>query len=161
MAKADVLDRVAADLADGRTQPALQRLGSLVATHPTDLDLRRRLASVHRMTGNRIEAGRWSYLYADADPEEIRAFERAFPSPAVRLRKLRWPARHGYAATEFARRRLTELAEAAAITSERPDARTRAAQFLLRRRRYAIGTAVAALPFAVLGAVTVVQWIVG
>ncbi|GIH13192.1 DUF6584 family protein [Rugosimonospora africana] len=160
MAKADVFDRVAADLADGRTQPAIQRLGSLVATHPTDLDLRRRLASVHRMTGNRIEAGRWSYLYADADPEEIQAFERAFPSPAVRLRKLRWPARNGYAATEFARRRLTELAEAAAITGS-PDARTRMARVLLRRRRYAIGATVAALPFAVLGAVTVVQWIVG
>lgn len=161
MAKADVLDRVAADLADGRTQPALQRLGSLVATHPTDLDLRRRLASVHRMTGNRIEAGRWSYLYADADPEEIRAFERAFPSPATRLRKLRWPVRNGYAATEFARRRLTELAEAAAITDEPPDARARVARLLLLRRRYAIGAAVVALPFAALGALTVVQWIVG
>lgn len=160
MAKADVLDRVAADLADGRTQPAIQRLGSLVATHPTDLDLRQRLASVHRMIGNLIEAGRWNYLDAGADPEEIRAFERAFPSPAVRLRKLRWPARDAYAATEFARRRLVDLADAAGTVGARPATGAQAIVAFLRHR-YAAVAAVAALPFAVLGAVTVAQWIVG
>src|SRR2546430_9545685 len=108
MAKADVLDRVAADLACGYTAPAIQRLASLVHAHPTDLDLRRRLAAVHRMVGNRVEAGRWGYLHADADPAETEAFERAYPSVGRRRRELHWPA-HGQAATEFARSRLAGL----------------------------------------------------
>jgi hypothetical protein len=183
MAKADVLDAVSSDLASGRTQPAIQRLGSLVATHPTDLDLRRRLASVHRLVGNPVEAGRWDYLRADADPDEVRAFERAFPSPAARLRKLRWPARDAHAATEFARHRLAELADAAVTTGPgstallpdtgRPLETRRPLGALLGRfaagprpvafpgRRYAVAAGLIASPFAVLGAVTVVQWIVG
>ena len=160
MAKADVLDRVAADLSRGHTQPAIQRLGSLVAAHPTDLDLRRRLAAVHRTVGNRVEAGRWSYLNADADPAEIIAFERAYPSPAARLRELCWPAQEGHAATEFARDRLAALGHAAVAATptrlvpaneQRPPA----------GRRYRWIALIVALPFAVLGAVTVVQWIVG
>ena len=159
MAKADVLDRVAADLSRGHTQPAIQRLGSLVAAHPTDLDLRRRLAAVHRMVGNRVEAGRWSYLNADADPAEILAFERAYPSPDARLRELRWPAQEGHAATEFARDRLTALGHGTVATPPRSapvNDRQRPA-----RRRYRWIALIVALPFAVLGAVTVVQWIVG
>ena len=117
MAKADVLDRVAADLSRGHTQPAIQRLGSLVAAHPTDLDLRRRLAAVHRLVGNQVEAGRWSYLNADADPTEILAFERAFPSPVARLRELCWPAHEAHAATDFARDRI------ATLTADQPSAR--------------------------------------
>jgi len=93
MAKADVLDRVLADLARGYTAPAIQRLSSLVNAHPTDLDLRGRLAAVHRTVGNRIEAGRWGYLHPETPPEETRAFERAYPVAGVRLRKLRWPTR--------------------------------------------------------------------
>jgi hypothetical protein len=184
MPKANVLDRVAADLANGFTQPAIQRLGSLVAAHPTDLDLRKRLASVHRLVGNGVEAGRWDYLSADADPVEVAAFERAYPSPAARLRKLRWPRRDGHAATEFARGRLAELVEAAIDRPAGADAGTvtgalaraealgtgrisvrdpAAAPPRIRRprRRYAIAVGVIAVPFAVLGAVTVVQWIVG
>jgi hypothetical protein len=160
MAKADVLDRVAADLSRGHTQPAIQRLGSLVAAHPTDLDLRRRLAAVHRMVGNHVEAGRWSYLNADADPGEILAFERAYPSPAARLRELRWPAQEGHAATEFARHRLATLGQATVATTPIRlvpvnDQRRPAS------RRYRWIALIVALPFAVLGAVTVVQWIVG
>jgi hypothetical protein len=159
MAKADVLDRVAADLSRGHTQPAIQRLGSLVAAHPTDLDLRRRLAALHRMVGNQVEAGRWSYLNADADPAEILAFERAHPSPAARLRELRWPAQEGHAATEFARNRLAALGNATGpvpIGWVPVDERPRPA-----RLRYRLVALIVALPFAVLGAVTVVQWIVG
>jgi hypothetical protein len=162
MAKADVLDRVAADLSRGHTQPAIQRLGSLVAAHPTDLDLRRRLAAVHRLAGNQVEAGRWSYLNADADPAEILAFERAYPSPAARLRELCWPAQEGHAATDFARDRLGALASSRRSTVDRPappaPAQRPRPRVLLR---YRLAAFIVALPFAVLGAVTVVKWIVG
>jgi hypothetical protein len=152
MPKADVLDRVDADLARGHTAPAIQRLSSLVAVHPTDLNLRRRLAAVHRMVGNRIEAGRWAYLHADADPAETAAFERAHPA-AHRLREVRWPA-DGQAATEFARGRLVTLASGVRPT------RPKAAPRRPRRRLLAVAIALAT-PLAVLGAVTVVQWLVG
>jgi uncharacterized protein DUF6584 len=153
MGKADVLDRVDADLACGHTAPAIQRLSSLVAAHPTDLDLRHRLAATHRMVGNVIEAGRWGYLTADADPAETRAFERTYPSPAHRLRALRWPAR-GYAATEFARTRLAELGadQVPVPAAPRPPR--------WRPDRRLIAMLVAGSPFAVLGAVTVVEWII-
>jgi hypothetical protein len=151
MAKADVLDRVDADLAQGYTAPAIRRLSSLVAAHPTDLDLRQRLAAVHHQVGNLVEAGRWSYLSSAADPREVTAFERAYPVPARRLRALRWPER-GHAATEFARTRLTGLAAALpAAAPSRP----------ARRRVTAWVACAAALPFAVLGLVTVAQWLVG
>lgn len=170
MAKADVLDRVAADLSRGHTQPAIQRLGSLVAAHPTDLDLRRRLAAVHRMVGNQVEAGRWSYLNADADPAEIQAFERAYPSPATRLRELCWPAQEGHAATDFARDRLAALAGAGDSTVDRPIRSTvdrpagRPATVTATQRhrwRYRLVALLVAAPFAAIGAFTVVQWIVG
>jgi hypothetical protein len=154
MGKVDVLDRVAADLARGHTTPAIQRLSSLVAAHPTDLDLRRRLSAAQRMVGNPVEAGRWGYLLPDTDVAETRAFERAYPSPARRLRALRWPPR-GHAATEFARTRLAELGadRAPAPTASRTPR-------WLRDRRFLAGLIVA-VPFAVLGVVTVVQWLVG
>lgn len=166
MAKADVLDRVAADLSRGQTQPAIQRLGSLVAAHPTDLDLRRRLAAVHRLVGNAVQAGRWSYLNADADAAEVLAFERAYPSPVARLRELCWPAQEAHAATEFARERI------AALTAAQPQragvrpaggqpAAPAAAATVAPRWRYRLIALVVALPFAVVGAITVVQWIVG
>src|SRR5256884_4466700 len=146
MPKADVLDRVDADLARGHTAPAIQRLSSLVAAHPTDLDLRRRLAAVHRMIGNQIEAGRWEYLHADADPHATAAFERAYPSAAQRLREVRWPA-GGQAATEFARSRLATLADATGpAPTPRPAAPRRPA-----RRLLAVAVAVAT-PLAGLGA---------
>jgi hypothetical protein len=180
MAKADVLDRVAADLARGHTQPAIQRLASLVAAHPTDLDLRRRLAAVYRIVGNPIEAGRWSYLNADADPAEVAAFERAYPSPEHRLHRLHWPTQDGYAATEFARTRLAELSAtartpAAAVIPERSAQRRRSAQPLgvptsvgsprSVRLLWSVGlpclvAGLASIPFAVIGGVTVVQWLV-
>jgi hypothetical protein len=166
MAKADVLDRVAADLSRGQTQPAIRRLGSLVAAHPTDLDLRRRLAAVHRLVGNAVEAGRWSYLNADADPTEILAFERAHPSPGARLRKLCWPAQEAHAATEFARDRIAALTAAQPHPANvrpagRRPATSIAAAVVAPRWRYRLIALIVALPFAVVGAITVVQWIVG
>src|SRR5256885_14180505 len=93
MPKADVLDRVDADLARGHPAPAIQRLSSLVAAHPTDLDLRRRLAAVHRTVGNRVEAGRWEYPHADAHAPATPALERADPPAAPPPRGGRRPAR--------------------------------------------------------------------
>jgi Bacterial transcriptional activator domain len=159
MAKTDVLDRVSADLAQGRTQTAIQRLSSLVAAHPTDLDLRRRLAAVYRRVGNWIEAGRWGYLTPGTDTA---AFERAFPSPASRLAALRWPhhpgaqsylrrrASHCRAPSDYARARLETLARAAPASSGRARWSRRAVAFL---------AAVLAAFFVVLGAVTVAEWL--
>jgi hypothetical protein len=165
MAKTYVLDRVAADLARGLTHSAIQRLSSLVAAYPNDLDLRRRLAALHRRVGNRVQAGRWDYLTIGADAEDIHAFERAFPSPVARLREVRWPYRAGEAATAYARRRLAKLIDAAA--AERPhttEARASAPpapplpRVLLRPRLLAIAACVLA-PLVIVGAVTVIQWL--
>src|SRR5687768_262797 len=90
MAKSDLMDRVTTDLSRGHTYPAIQRMHSLVAAHPTDLDLRRRLAVIYRATGNAVEAGRWSYLDETAEPGELAAFEAVFP-PHRRLDAIRWP----------------------------------------------------------------------
>ncbi|MBX6357655.1 MAG: tetratricopeptide repeat protein [Micromonosporaceae bacterium] len=90
MAKSDVLARVKNDLALGHTHTAIQRLRTLVAVDPNDLELHRLLAEVYRQTGNLVEAGRWSFLTEDARPEELAAFERANPDPWLRLRLIRW-----------------------------------------------------------------------
>jgi hypothetical protein len=107
MAKSNLMDRVAHDLAKGHTHPAKQRLHSLIAAHPNDLDLRRQLADIYRQTGDLVEAGRWSYLDESADDTEIQAFERAFP-PASRRAALRWPA-DALAPTDWVRNRLASL----------------------------------------------------
>jgi hypothetical protein len=185
MAKTYVLDRVAADLARGSTHPAIQRLSSLVAAYPNDLDLRRRLAAVHRRVGNRIQAGRWDYLTIGADRRDTHAFERAFPSAVARLREVRWPLRAGQAATAYARKRLAKLMAAAAAeqppprpviraANGRPGANDRpaatwAATMMrlvgerLRRPGTAMAITIGAIlttPLVVIGLVTVVQWFV-
>jgi hypothetical protein len=152
MGKVDVLDRVAADLARGHTMPAIQRLSSLVAAYPTDLDLRRRLADVQRQVGDKVEAGRWGYLHADADPAETAAFERAYPALARRLHELRWPAR-GQAATDYARTRLAALGADRVVVTPTGVRRWRPG------RRLFVALLVTT-PFAVLGAVTVSQWLI-
>jgi hypothetical protein len=157
MSKADVLDRVAVDLAQGYTQPAIQRLSSLVAAHPTDLDLRRRLAAVHRLVGNRIEAGRWTFLEADADEVEVDAFERAYPSPGHRLRALRWPAGNRLAATAYARQRLDDLA--ALAEEERHERSVDSGGNPWLGLAVAILIIAALLTPVVIGAITVAQWI--
>jgi hypothetical protein len=81
MAKHDVLAKVDADLERGHTYLAAQRLNSLIAADPFDLDLRARLAAVHRSTGNAAEAGRWGYLTEDVTPAELRAFANAYRDP--------------------------------------------------------------------------------
>lgn len=90
MGKSDVLVRVKNDLALGHTHTAIQRLRTLIAVDPDDLELHRLLAEVYRQTGNLVEAGRWAFLTDTARPEELAAFERANPDPWLRLRLIRW-----------------------------------------------------------------------
>jgi hypothetical protein len=90
VAKHDVLARVKVDLTLGRTHLARQRLRTLLAIDPDDLEVRELLAAVYRQTGNLVEAGRWAYLSPHLRPEERAAFERAHPSPWLRLRLLRF-----------------------------------------------------------------------
>lgn len=108
MPKSNLMERVANDLAKGHTHPAKQRLHSLIAAHPNDLDLRRQLAEIYRQTGDLVQAGRWSYLLEDADPVEVLAFERAYPNVIVRRIALRWPD-NALPPTVWVRNRLAEL----------------------------------------------------
>jgi hypothetical protein len=149
MTKSTALDRVAADLRQGHTQPAIARLSSLVHTHRRDLDLRRQLSTVHRAVGNAVEAGRWGYLDPDTPAEDIAAFERAHPDPARRLWLLRWSDQANSAPTAYARDQLVRLG-AGTGTGHRLD-RAGSAALLL-----ALGIFLA---LALLGAVTVVQWL--
>jgi len=123
MAKAAVLDRADADLALGHTHRAIQRLSSLVRLHPTDLDLRGRLARAYQAAGNRIEAGRWGYLHQDVDTDLHRAFERAYPQPRHRLARLRWPAAGHLPASRYARERLAALGHPGRTATPVPAAR--------------------------------------
>ncbi|MFI7595820.1 DUF6584 family protein [Micromonospora sp. NPDC049359] len=89
MAKEQVLARVAADLERGHVHPAMQRLASLTAAYPDDLEVRARRAALYRQVGNVAEAGRWGFLGEDADAREVAAFEQAYGNAWRRLRALR------------------------------------------------------------------------
>jgi hypothetical protein len=54
--------------------------------------VRRVLAAIYRRSGNFVEAGRWGFLTAEVSPAELTAFERANPSPFLRLRLLHFTA---------------------------------------------------------------------
>jgi hypothetical protein len=84
------LTKVAADLAAGRTSVARQRLRGLVASFPDRLDLREQLADTYRRDGDLAQAGRWSYLNADRDEQEVAAFERTYRDPFVQMKALCW-----------------------------------------------------------------------
>jgi hypothetical protein len=157
MGKSDLMDRVANDLARGHTYPAIQRMHSLIAAHPTDLDLRRRLAAIYRAVGNAVEAGRWSYLDDNAVPGELAAFERTFPSHR-RLEALRWPL-EAMAPTDTSRERLAPL------LAERP-APIRTLQAAgsreIRDRLLTVGAVAALMTLALLtivGARTAMGWL--
>lgn len=113
MAKTEVLARVKQDLAKGHTYVATQRLRTLIAVHPDDLELRELLASVYRQTGNLAEAGRWGYLGTTVTEEELAAFTRTTPDPWLRLRMLRWSGDEAILPTEAVRQRLRRLVEEA------------------------------------------------
>lgn len=112
MAKADVLARVRADLAAGHTHMAIQRLRTLLATLPDDVEVRALLAAVYRQTGNAVEAGRWGFLTEEARPAELLAYAKANPDPWQRLRLLHF-AGDPAGLPEVAAQRLVDLAEEA------------------------------------------------
>ena len=89
VAKSDVLTRVDRDLELGHVHPAMQRLASLVAAYPDDLEVRARRAALNRQIGNLVEAGRWGYLTEEVTAAEVCAYERAQPRACTRLSALR------------------------------------------------------------------------
>jgi hypothetical protein len=107
--KSDVLARVAEDLAAGNTQRATQRLRTLVAAVPNDLEVYGRLTEVYRQIGNLAEAGRWGFVTDDVTDQELSAFEKTHPSPWLRLRMLRWTANANEVADDNARERMSAL----------------------------------------------------
>jgi hypothetical protein len=113
VAKSDVLARVKSDLAQGHTHTAIQRLRTLLAVDPDDLEVHRLLADVYRQTGNLVEAGRWSFLAEHPRPDELTAFERAHPDPWLRLRLIRWNGDPVLLPNAAARWRLSALRDAA------------------------------------------------
>jgi Family of unknown function (DUF6584) len=113
VAKADVLAQVKRDLAAGQTYLATQRLRTLVATHPDDLEIYRLLASVYRQTGNLAEAGRWGFLTDEVRPAELEAFARVHANPWSRLRLLRWSGDPATLADDAVRDRLATLVDEA------------------------------------------------
>lgn len=165
-----MLARVKQDLALGHTYTATQRLRTLVAIEPDDLELRHMLATVYRQTGNLVESGRWGFLTSEVSEDELVAFERANPDPWLRLRMLRWDDPVTGLADEAARSRLAELASAAAQAGppsayQGPLAPTR------RSGRFGRGSAIPCLfvvialgglgSLATIGVIRIVTWIIG
>ncbi|MFJ2649817.1 DUF6584 family protein [Streptomyces sp. NPDC087420] len=120
MAPTDTLARVEADLAAGRTPLARQRLRGLVASYPCDLTLRRRLADIHRLYGDRAEAGRWTYLEEDRDAGETAAFEARYATPERLMRALAWHGPEALAASTFAAAQLAAVRTACSAAFGRP-----------------------------------------
>jgi hypothetical protein len=119
VAKRDVLARVERDLRLGHVHPALQRLASLAAAYPGDLEVRARRAAVNRQIGNLVEAGRWGFLTEDVAAAELRAFERALPRASARLAALRIPDDPTLRLGPRAERRYRDLLRHAATGSGR------------------------------------------
>lgn len=152
------------DLAAGHTYLATQRLRTLVAAHPDDLEIYRVLASVYRLTGNLAEAGRWGFLTDEVRPEELAAFARVHADPWSRLRLLRWQGDVGALADDTVRDRLAALVEEAEksgppeiwVGSYRAPAKTRGSFFPCLFTTVAL-IAVGAL--AAVGAFRVLSWL--
>jgi hypothetical protein len=166
VAKADVLARVKQDLALGHTYTATQRLRTLVAVEPQDLEIRRMLATVYRQTGNLVEAGRWGFLTGEVTQPELIAFERANPDPWLRLRMLRWEGEESELPDQVARERLRTLAKAAEQAGPPPGYRGPRS----RRLRPTRGSAIPCLfvlialgglgALAAIGLIRILTWIV-
>lgn len=159
MAKSDVLARVDSDLERGHTHLAIQRLSSLAAADPGDLDIRARLAAVHRATGNLAEAGRWGFLTEDATDAEIAAFERSRRAAWEQVNTLRGvhPSRLGPRASA----RYLALTERAGAEHGIPVPMTAAEPDTWLDRLFfgLVVTLLGAIPvLAVIGLVTVVRW---
>ncbi|GIF63619.1 hypothetical protein Ais01nite_16540 [Asanoa ishikariensis] len=168
MAKEDVLAKVEADLRRGHSHPAMQRLSSLTAAYPDDLDVRAARAALCRQVGNLTEAGRWGFLTEDTGEQEIAAFERAYPVAWTRLRALRLIADPMDRLGPVAKARLSRLTAQAADEPPGPvlwTASGPAPHDPAAPRRDAVwALAIAAALIAVcglagLGLVTLVRWV--
>jgi len=160
------LARVEEDLSVGDVTMARTRLSSLVRSLPHRLDARERLAHVCRLSGDLVEAGRWSYLSEHRDQSEVAAFERACGKDPVRImRALRWRSSEEAATTEVARQRLLDVrGRAEAKTGRTLDwsDKGREAGDPWWKDAFAVGclvTGVVLLGLVVVGTVTVVGWI--
>ncbi|GAB3829011.1 DUF6584 family protein [Dactylosporangium cerinum] len=160
-------DALLADLRRGHYHPAMQRLASLTAAYPDDLDLRAERAALYRQVGNLVEAGRWGFLTEDATETEIAAFEKANPGAWMRLLVLRVNTDPTDKLAPVASARLARLIERASQDGPAPVAWTEAGrprpQFpgswrdeLLCLLAAVVGLIVVTL--AVLGLITVIRW---
>ncbi|MFJ8477091.1 DUF6584 family protein [Kitasatospora sp. NPDC094011] len=165
------LVKVDADLRSGRIPLARQRLRGLVVSYPADLTARRRLAEVYRLYSEPAEAGRWTYLDEERDPDETAAFEARYGDPLHRMAAVAWRGPEESAPTAAARARLAVLREAAALHLGHPvdwrplpeplphDGRPDGQEDSGRLFCAALATVGALLAgFAVLGVVTFVGW---
>lgn len=160
------LGRVEEDLREGDVEMARTRLQSFLQSVPQSLEARERLADVYRLLGDRVEAGRWSYLSERRDTEDLSAFESACGRDPVRImRGLRWHGSEEEATSEVARARLREVrAKAQAAAGKELDwsARGRDVGGPWWEDTFAIGCMFAGLVLValmVIGAVTVVGWL--
>lgn len=106
---ANELARVDEALAAGNDRRAREELRLLVRYHPTRLDLRERLAELYREAGDPAQAGRWSLLADEVDPDELEAFHAAYPDPVRRMSALEWTGTDDDAPTPAARERLARV----------------------------------------------------
>jgi hypothetical protein len=169
VAKADVLARVKQDLALGHTYMATQRLRTLIAIDPGNLELREMLAEVYRQTGNLAEAGRWGFLTSEVTEAELAAFARANPDPWLRRRMLRWSSDET-TLTDDARARLSQLVSAARGSGP-PTAYQAPLTPSRRRQRFVRDTAVPCLfvlialmglgSLAAIGFLRALSWVLG
>ncbi|ACU39851.1 hypothetical protein KCV87_25695 [Actinosynnema pretiosum subsp. pretiosum] len=162
------LRRAAEEVARGDLASVLrarQRLVGLVCSYPARLDLRDRLASVYRLLGDPVQAGRWSYLLEVRDEAELAAFERAYRTPESRLAAMNWlepeGGPDGAAGSETARDRLTDLRRAVAeqLAGELAVTEDRDSPWHVHLG-VLVGVVVVLLCFVV-GLVTVVMWLLG
>ncbi|GAA1874522.1 DUF6584 family protein [Asanoa iriomotensis] len=168
MAKDEVLARVSADLQRGHYHPALQRLASLTAAFPADLEVRAARAALNRQVGNVVEAGRWGFLTEDATEAEIAAFERAFPSVWARLYALKLRADPTDSLGPAGRSRLARLTERAEREGPAPVSWTDAGPRPEAPSSWRDGVpcllafiaGVIALGLAGIGLLTVIRWLV-
>ncbi|WP_433790442.1 DUF6584 family protein [Actinoplanes sp. CA-252034] len=163
MAKLEVLAKVDADLERGHTHLAAQRLNSLISADLYDLDLRARLAAVHRRTGNAAEAGRWGYLTEDVTPAELTAFAKAYyrsASDQLRALTLRGETPRGLG--PLAEARFADLVDRASSPAASPHSApgpTRAVEPPLSPSDAVAGIIfLTMLVLSVIGVVTVVRW---
>lgn len=152
------------DLAAGQTYLATQRLRTLAATYPDDLEVYRLLASVYRQTGNLAEAGRWGFLTDEVRLAELEAFARVHANPWSRLRLLRWTGDPATLADDTVRDRLAVLVDEAEASGP-PEIWTGAYRAPSRGRGSVIPclfTAVAltmAVALAAIGAWRALEWV--